>query len=206
MHVALKRRVYWVLAVVALLALGGAGLAMTSGVTSAGSRGPARSPGQINPANFVKEVDNEFFPLEPGTTFYYEGTTDGVPTNNVTYVTHDTKRILGVKTTVVHDRAYEDGVLVEDTFDWYAQDRAGNVWYFGEDTKELDEDGNVISTEGSWKAGVDGAQPGIIVRRTRGSAIATGKSWPRVWPRIWRRSSACTNPRAFPTTASTTCC
>ncbi len=120
-------------------------------------------PPDINPDNFVRRVTNPFFPLKPGTTFTYQGSTDGIPTSNVTYVTHDTKRILGVTTIVVHDQAFENGVLVEDTFDWYAQDKAGNVWYFGEDTKELDASGNVISTEGSWEAGVDGAQPGIIM-------------------------------------------
>ena len=163
MRMTLGRRVSWVLALAALLAVAGAAVVMTSGVTSAGGRGPAQSRRHISPANFVSEVDNEFFPLKPGTTFFYEGEKDGVPTTNETYVTHDTEQILGVTTTVVHDRAFENGVLAEDTFDWYAQDKAGNVWYFGEDTKELDPDGNVISTEGSWEAGVDGAQPGIIM-------------------------------------------
>ena len=111
----------------------------------------------------MSQVDNPYFPLEPGTTFIYRGETDGAPTRNVTSVTYDTKVILGVTTIVVHDQAFEEGVLVEDTYDWFAQDVDGNVWYFGEDTKELDEDGNVISTEGSWEAGVDGAQPGIIM-------------------------------------------
>jgi hypothetical protein len=120
-------------------------------------------PPAINPDNFVRRVTNPFFPLRPGTTFIYEGTTDGIATSNQTYVTHDKKTILGVTTTVVHDQAFEAGVLVEDTFDWYAQDVDGNVWYFGEDTKELDPSGNVISTEGSWEAGVDGAQPGITM-------------------------------------------
>lgn len=118
---------------------------------------------QLDPGNFVSVIDNPYFPLEPGTTFIYRGETEGTPTRNVTTVTSDTKVILGVTTTVVHDQAYEDGVLVEDTFDWYAQDKDGNVWYFGEDTKELDESGNVISTEGSWEAGVGGAEPGIIM-------------------------------------------
>ena len=118
---------------------------------------------QLDPGNFVSVIDNPYFPLEPGTTFTYRGETEGTPTRNVTTVTSDTKVILGVTTIVVHDQAYEDGVLVEDTFDWYAQDKDGNVWYFGEDTKELDENGKVISTEGSWETGVDGAEPGIIM-------------------------------------------
>jgi len=123
----------------------------------------APAPPEINPDNFVRRVTNPYYPLKPGTTFLYKGETEGIPTSNVTYVTHDTKKILDVTTTVVHDQAFENGVLVEDTFDWFAQDKAGNVWYFGEDTKELDAGGNVISTEGSWEAGVDGAQPGIIM-------------------------------------------
>ena len=118
---------------------------------------------QIDPNNFVSQVTNPYFPLTPGTTFIYQGETEGVPTRDVMTVTTDTKVILGVTTTVVRDQAYEDKVLVEDTFDWYAQDTAGNVWYFGEDTKELDANGNVISTEGSWEAGVNGAEPGIIM-------------------------------------------
>jgi len=120
-------------------------------------------PSQIDPNNFVSVVDNPYFPLEPGTTLIYRGESEGVPTRNETYVTYDTKVILGVTTIVVHDQAFEEGVLVEDNFDWFAQDVDGNVWYFGEDTKELDENGNVISTEGSWEAGVDGAEPGIIM-------------------------------------------
>ena len=118
---------------------------------------------EIDPDNFVSQVDNSYFPLEPGTTFIYRGETEGVPTRNETYVTYDTKVILGVTTTVVYHLSYEDGVLIEETFDWFVQDVDGNVWYFGEDTKELDENGNVISTEGSWEAGVDGAQAGIIM-------------------------------------------
>lgn len=117
----------------------------------------------FDPDNFVRRIDNPYFPLKPGTTFIYRGETDGTPTKDVMTVTHQTKEILGVTTTVVHDQVYEEGVLTEDTLDWYAQDKQGNVWYFGEDTKELDENGNVISTEGSWQAGVNGAQPGIVM-------------------------------------------
>ena len=141
------------------------GLALLLAMASSAMAKPMATPAppDINPANFVPQVSNPFFPLKPGTTFYYQGTADGIPTSNVTHVTHDTKQILGVTTTVVHDRAFDNGVLVEDTFDWYAQDVDGNVWYFGEDSKELDANGNVISTEGSWEAGVEGAQPGIIM-------------------------------------------
>jgi len=117
----------------------------------------------IDPNDFVDEVTNLYFPLEPGKTYLYRGESEGAPTRDVMIVTNETKAILGVTTTVVHHLSYEDGVLIEETFDWFAQDEEGNVWYFGEDTKELDEDGNVISTEGSWEAGVDGAEPGIIM-------------------------------------------
>jgi hypothetical protein len=120
------------------------------------------SPAAIRHA-FVHDVDNPYFPLEPGTTFVYEGTKDGVPTRDVMHVTNRTIRILNVECTVVHDQNFEEGALVEDTFDYYAQDRSGNVWYFGEDTRELDEQGRVTSTEGSWRAGVDGAAPGLIM-------------------------------------------
>ena len=145
-------------ALVAILAI----LFTTVPIAAAESRGKT-SPLQIDPGNFVSVIDNPYFPLTPGTTFFYRGESEGVPTRIETTVTFDTKVILGVTTTVVHDQAFEKGVLVEDTFDWYAQDVDGNVWYFGEDTKELDKDGNVISTEGSWEAGVDGAEPGIIM-------------------------------------------
>jgi hypothetical protein len=117
----------------------------------------------IDPANFVSEIDNDFFPLRPGTTFVYEGTKEGLTTSDTVEVTRQTKQILGVDCTVVHDQAFEGGILVEDTLDFYAQDVLGTVWYFGEDTKELDANGNVISTEGSWLAGVDDATPGIIM-------------------------------------------
>src|SRR5262245_2127680 len=123
----------------------------------------AHAASTVDPASFVSGIDNPFFPLQPGTTFVYEGTTDGIPSRDVMAVTHKTKTILGVACTVVHDQAYENGVLVEDTFDYYAQDVDGTVWYFGEDTKELDASGMVVSTEGSWEAGVNDAEPGVIM-------------------------------------------
>ena len=78
-------------------------------------------------------------------------------------VTSDTKKVMGVECVVVDDKEWEDGKLIEKTYDWFAQDNKGTVWYFGEDTKEY-ENGKVVSTKGSWEAGVDGAKPGIIMQ------------------------------------------
>lgn len=117
----------------------------------------------IDPSNFVSSVTNPWMPLVPGTTYVYVGRSDSTILKDVMHVTHNTTKILGVTCVVVEDNVYEDGVLAEHTFDWYAQDKQGNVWYFGENTKELDEEGHVTSTEGTWKAGVDGARPGIIM-------------------------------------------
>jgi hypothetical protein len=117
----------------------------------------------IDPANFVAAIDNPYFPLEPGTTRIYEGQTDkGFEHVEVT-VTSDTKQVMGVTCVVVRDVVTVDGKMEEDTFDWYAQDKDGNVWYFGEDTKKYEADGTV-STEGSFEAGVDGAMPGILMK------------------------------------------
>jgi hypothetical protein len=113
-------------------------------------------------AAFVAGIDNPYLPLLPGTAFHYRSETpDGVETDDV-LVTRDSKQILGVDVTVVHDQVFLDGELTEDTFDWFAQDTEGNVWYFGEDSKEI-EDGRVVSTEGSWEAGVGDNEPGIIM-------------------------------------------
>ena len=117
----------------------------------------------FNPDSFVHNVDNRFFPLVPGTRFIYVGEEDGEPVTNVTFVTNDRKTILGISAIVVLDRLFDaHGGLVEKTFDWYGQDTRGNVWYLGEDTKEF-EDGKVVSTAGSWEAGVNGAEAGIIM-------------------------------------------
>ncbi len=117
----------------------------------------------IDPANFVATIDNPFFPLTPGTTFIYEGdTADGFEHVEFT-VTHNTRVILGVTCIEVHDTARLNGVLLEDTRDWFAQDTDGNVWYFGENTTLVD-GGLPVDLSGTWTAGVDGAQPGIIMK------------------------------------------
>jgi hypothetical protein len=135
--------------------------ALVLGACSDTGTGPNNTP-PFDPANFVTGVTNPFFSLTPGTVNYYEGESGGVAESDSAEVLTETKSILGVTATIVHDRVYSGGALTEDTFDWYAQDANGNVWYLGEDTKELD-NGQVVSTEGSWQAGVNGAVPGIIM-------------------------------------------
>jgi hypothetical protein len=115
----------------------------------------------IDPARFSATVDNPFFPLVPGTRLIYEGTTAEGKQRNVVEVTRDTKLVMGVETRVVHDVVEVDGRPEEETFDWYAQDDEGNVWYFGEDTRAVG--GPTVDTSGSFEAGKDGALPGIIM-------------------------------------------
>jgi hypothetical protein len=117
----------------------------------------------FDPSHFVRQVTNPLFPLPLGVRLVYQGHEDGRPERVVTAVTRDRKKILGVPVVVVLDRVFLDGELIEKTFDWYAQDRDGNVWYFGEDTREFDH-GRVVSTEGSFEAGKAGARAGILMR------------------------------------------
>ena len=117
----------------------------------------------INPEDFTVRIDNPFFPLPPGTTFIYKGRKELSKQRDEFSVTDRTVVIDGVTCRVVHDKVFIRGVLRENTFDYFAQDRDGNVWYFGEDTEELDKNGRVVSTAGTWRAGVDGAQPGVIM-------------------------------------------
>jgi hypothetical protein len=118
----------------------------------------------LDPAEFTTRIDNPYWPMAPGTRWIYRETdAEGAKLRVSVTVTPRTKRIAnGIEARVVHDVVAERGQLVEDTFDWYAQDSAGNLWYMGEDTKEY-EHGKVSSTAGSWEAGVDGAQPGIAL-------------------------------------------
>jgi hypothetical protein len=115
-------------------------------------------PVEIDPSRFSAEIDHPFWPMTPGTVWVYR---EGEQRVEVT-VTDRTRRVLGVETRVVHDLVTENGVPVEDTFDWYAQDDDGNLWYFGEDTTEF-EDGEPVGHAGAWEAGVDGALPGIVL-------------------------------------------
>ena len=140
----------------------------TSSTESPATRNPAelREGATYDPdvraENFVDAIDNPYMPLRRGATWRYEGTSDGETERTVVEVTDDKKEVMGITATVVRDRVYVDGELVEDTLDWFAQDTDGNVWYFGEESKDI-ERGKVVSTKGSWEAGVDGAQPGIVM-------------------------------------------
>jgi hypothetical protein len=112
---------------------------------------------------FSAHVDNPWFPLRPGSVARYDGVKDGKPSIDIVRVTAKTRRIHDARCVAVDDRLYLGGHLEERTTDWYAQDTRGNVWYFGENTAELDRKGQVTSTEGSWLAGRDGAQAGIFM-------------------------------------------
>jgi hypothetical protein len=139
-------------------------LSMTVSALLGAGCGSGSSGTKVDPANFTTQIDNPFFPLTPGTTFIYEGTKEGSTLRDEFVVTSETKVIQGVTTRVIHDKIFIDGVLHEDTLDWFAQDKAGNVWYFGEDTRELDASGIVTSTAGSFEAGVNSAKAGIIMK------------------------------------------
>jgi hypothetical protein len=142
---------------------GGGGPATHAGASAVTTPGASGYHPVIDPDDFTGLVDNPWVPLKPGTTFIYTGTKDGEPSRDVYVVSHDTVTIDGVPCVVVNDQLYLSGKLEEKTTDYYTQDTHGNVWYFGEATEELDKQGNVTSTEGSWLAGKDGALPGIFM-------------------------------------------
>ena len=153
-------------------ALSGAALALPSlacggdddGAPAATELPRGDTPVDLDPERFTADVDHPYFPLRPGTRWTYrEVDGEGTTLEVVVIATGVTRRIAnGVDARVVRDTVRQDGEVVEDTFDWYAQDDEGNVWYLGEDTAEL-EDGEITSREGSFEAGVDGAEPGIAM-------------------------------------------
>lgn len=117
---------------------------------------------EINPDDFVATVDNAYFPRLPGTRYVYEGmTADGLERNEIE-ILPETRTIMGIQATIMHDVVYLDGELIEETYDWFAQDREGNVWYLGEDVDNY-ENGVLADHHGSWEAGIDGALPGIVM-------------------------------------------
>jgi hypothetical protein len=149
---------------VAALAVGACG-----GDDNGGSQDLPQGGEQVDlaPADFTTEIDNPWWPMEPGARWVYRETDqEGSVQRDVVTLTDRTKRIAnGVEARVVHDQVTEKGEVTEDTFDWYAQDADGNLWYLGEDTTEY-ENGKPKTKEGSWEAGVDGAEAGIIMPAT----------------------------------------
>ena len=144
------------------------GAAVAAAATaSASAPAPASRPPLIPlppPRNFVRRVDNPYSPFLAGARWVYRGGTPQEPERIVVKVLRRTRMIEGIRATVVRDTVRVDGELKEDTFDWFAQDRRGRVWYLGEATREY-EDGRVVSTEGSWETGLDGARAGVVMFR-----------------------------------------
>jgi hypothetical protein len=132
---------------------------------------PANIVIPFNPSHFSNplNINNVLFPLIAGKTLIYRGKGDDGCEEDRMAITNQTKSIAGVTARVVHDQVYADVtcrgrfILVEDTFDWYAQDNGKNVWYLGEDSKDCDARGHCVRDPGSWQAGVNGAQPGLIM-------------------------------------------
>jgi len=133
-------------------------------VSSAGGPCAAYDPHIPSPAHFAKTIDNPYFPLPVGRTFIYRGVENGKKELDRMHVTGRAKIIAGIAATVVSDNVYEPTPkLAEKTFDYYAQDDRGNVWYLGEDTQEL-LGGGKVDRSGSWLAGRSGAKPGLIMK------------------------------------------
>ena len=116
----------------------------------------------LDPANFVDVIDNPYLPFKPGMAWVYEGESDGETERIEVVVTDERRDVQGISATVVRDTVHVGGELVEDTYDWFAQDTEGNVWYLGEDSTAYESDGTT-SKEGSWEYGVDGALPGVVM-------------------------------------------
>lgn len=152
-----------------LLAACGADTQTSGDTTTAKATEPVVDPGDggvyapvLDPADFVTVIDNPYLPFLPGTKWVYEGDSDGAVERIEVEVLTETREIEGITATVVRDTVYVDGELAEDTYDWFAQDKAGNVWYLGEDTHEY-EDGVAVNADGSWEHGLDGAVGGMVM-------------------------------------------
>jgi hypothetical protein len=136
---------------------------MTLTIGAARHRADGGPPARvIVPSRFHARVDNAYFPLVPGTVFHVVERAGRVMRNNIVTVTKDTRVIMEVTCTVVHDVVMVKERMTEESYLFYAQDVEGNVWFFGEDVREYHSN-NRVDTEDSWQAGVRGAQPGIVM-------------------------------------------
>ena len=152
-----------VIAGLALLAAGCGSSDDPAAITPSGRLPKGNERVRLDPANFTTDIDNPYSPMKPGSQWVYSATGGGgPPERDVIMVTNQTKVVAGITARVVHDRATRGSEIVEDTDDWLAQDRAGNIWYLGEATQAYDE-GKPGSTGGSREAGTHGAQAGILV-------------------------------------------
>jgi hypothetical protein len=152
----------WLSLSLAVLALVGCGGGSKSSSSGSSSLPHGTTPSKLEASNFTTEIDNPYWPMRPGSHWVYREVENGEAQRVDVTVTDRTKVLGGVSARVVHDQVTRKGQVLEDTYDWYAQDSDGNLWYFGEDTKEY-ESGKLKTTEGSWAYGVDGAQPGVVV-------------------------------------------
>jgi hypothetical protein len=138
-------------------------LVACGGGDSSGSLPQGGEPVELRGEDFVEVIDNPYWPMAPGSRWVFTQTDfEGNRERIEITVTNRKKLVQGIEATVVHDVVTSDGELVEDTFDWYAQDKDGNLWYLGEDTTEF-ENGKAVSKAGSWEAGVKGAQAGVFL-------------------------------------------
>lgn len=151
---------------IALAAAGVVGVGGPAAALGQGNPAPVKRDyhPHIDPADFGRKIDNRYLPFKPGTRMVWNGVAeDGTtPQRDVALVTHRTRKVDDVKCVVVRDTITSRGKPVERTFDWYTQDKRGNVWYFGENSKDY-EHGHWVKSDGSWEAGVHGAKPGIMM-------------------------------------------
>jgi hypothetical protein len=151
------RSVAVAVAVLTLAACGGESKSSSSSSLPQGTK-----PVKLDPANFTTEIDNPYWPMRPGSHWVYREAENGEAQRVDVTVTNRTKTLDGIEARVVHDLVSRNGETLEDTYDWYAQDSDGNLWYLGENTAEY-ENGKLKTKEGSWAYGVDGAQAGVVV-------------------------------------------
>jgi hypothetical protein len=145
-----------------VLALAGCGGGESKSSSSSASLPQGTKPVKLDPSDFTTNIDNTYWPMHPGNHWVYREVENGEAQRVDVTVTNRTKMLGGIEARVVHDRVSRNGETLESTYDWYAQDSHGNLWYLGEDTAEY-ENGGLKTKEGSWAYGVDGAQPGVIV-------------------------------------------